>query len=55
MDNKAQVSFEYLVIITLLMVIASLAVILSNHYFTASDSIKETGQGYSEDALEMLR
>lgn len=55
MDNKAQVSFEYLILIALLIIIAALVMILSKHYFTASDSIKETGEGYSEKALNMMR
>lgn len=55
MDDKAQVSFEYLIMIALLIVIASLVMVLSKHYFTASDSMKDTGRIYSEKALDMLR
>ncbi len=54
MNNKAQVSFEYLILIGVLIVIAALVMVLSKHYFTASGSIKQTGKLYSNKTLEML-
>lgn len=54
MDDKAQVSFEYLILIGVLIMISALVMVLSRHYFSASKSIKGTGKLYSNNTLEML-
>lgn len=55
MENKAQVSFEFLIMIALMIIIAALTTVLSSHYLTSASSIKQTTNSYSNKALNMLR
>lgn len=54
MDDTGQVCFEYLVIISLLIVIATLAVMISTGFLTMSETTKGTGEIYSNKTLGML-
>lgn len=54
MNNKAQVSFEYLILIGVLIIISTLVMIISQNYFSTSKSVRETGELYSNKTLEML-
>ncbi len=54
MENKSQVSFEYLVLVAILILIASLIVIISGQYINTSETVRETGETYSERATEMM-
>jgi len=54
MNDKAQVSFEYLVLITVLIIVGTVAMILANNYFTMTGAVKETGKIYKNNTLEML-
>lgn len=55
MDNVTQVSFEYLIVIAMLIVIGALVMVLSKNYFEMSSSMRGTGEGFSQRALEMLK
>lgn len=54
MDDKAQVSFEYLVLITLLIIVGTVAMVLARNYFTMTGAVKETGIVYRDKVLEMI-
>jgi len=53
MKYKAQVCFEYLIIISLLIILSALVMVISEGYIATSDSIKDTAQLFSERTLEM--
>jgi len=54
MDNKAQVSFEYLIIISLMIIMSTLVMVIADGYILTSDTIKETAEIYSERTREMM-
>ncbi len=54
MDNKAQVSFEYLVIISLLVMLSTMIMMLSQNYVNISDALTETGNTYKDKLLQMM-
>lgn len=54
MDDKAQVSFEYLVMITILVILSTMIITLSQNYVNISDSLKQTGETYKNKLLQMM-
>lgn len=42
MDNKAQISIEYLIMVTLSIALAAIAVMLASNLFSLKESIKNT-------------
>ncbi|MFW5902318.1 MAG: class III signal peptide-containing protein [archaeon] len=54
MDDKAQIGFEYLVLVSIVIVIASIVIFLSQNYIATSETVRETGKQYSEKTLEMM-
>lgn len=54
MNDISQVSFEYLVIIALLVLISALLLVVMRNYFTVSGSVRQTGKQMSQKATGML-
>lgn len=55
MDNKAQISIEYLVIVSVLMVIVTVVALFAVNLFGIKESIKLRGETFTEQALEMIK
>lgn len=55
MDNKAQTSFEYIIIVGVVMLIATVVTLIAVTVSSAAGSIKETSSVYSENVLKMLK
>ncbi len=54
MNNKAQVSFEYLVLIALIVILGAVVMTVAGNYFTMSGAVKETGELYRNRLKEMI-
>ena len=54
MDDKAQVSLEYMIIITLLIGLAAFVAFIATNLFMTKQSIVDRGEVFKEKALGML-
>lgn len=54
MDNKAQVSFEYFTIISILTLLSAVILVSSSLIFSNKEAFKEAGEMYAEKISEML-
>ena len=54
MDNRAQVSLEYLIIVSALVVMAAVIMVLALNIFSLKEGIKERGTTFIEKTSEML-
>jgi archaellin len=52
--RKAQVSIEYLIVLTMMLVVAALVLMISINFVNISDSIKQTGNTFVTNMLEMI-
>ncbi len=46
MENKSQVSLEYLIMLSLVIIIAAIVMVLTTRLFTIEDTIRETITGF---------
>ena len=54
MDNRAQISFEYLAIISILTLLSAVIMVSSSLIFTNKTNFQEAGALYTEKIIEML-
>ena len=54
MDNRAQVSFEYLTIIAILVLISAVILVFTTAMFSNKEGIKAAMSEYTEKVPEML-
>lgn len=54
MENKAQVSFEYLTILAFLCILAVLFILAASSLLPARDGMKNTNHAYVDGALQMV-
>ena len=54
MDNRAQVSLEYLIIISVLLTMSAVVMIMALGTFGLKDSLRNVGSTFKENALSML-
>ena len=54
MDDKAQTSLEYLVIVTLLLVIAAVIGLLSANLYTIKEITEDANSDYTQKLIKML-
>jgi|GEM_PF-2569812 len=54
MENKAQIGFEYLVLLSIVIIVASVVIMISQNYIVTSETVRETGKHYSERLVGMM-
>jgi len=54
MENKAQIGFEYLVLLSIVIIVASVVIMISQNYIVTSETVRETGKQYSERLVGMM-
>jgi uncharacterized protein (UPF0333 family) len=54
MDNKAQVSFEYLTIIAILVLISAVVLVFASIMFSSKEDIKNAISEYTRETPKML-
>jgi len=54
MDSRAQVSFEYLIIIAILILVSALLLVFSSSLFSNKEGIKNSISSYKEKLTGML-
>lgn len=54
MDDRAQVSFEYLAILAFLSLMAVLFLLMTPSVFSQKDGLKATNRLYADEAMKML-
>lgn len=54
MDNRAQISIEYLVIVSVLIIITAVIAVLGFNLFGLKESIKNHAEAFINETLEMI-
>lgn len=55
MDNRAQISMEYLVIIAALITVGAMITLLALNFYSTRDALKASNKADVKRTLEMLR